>query len=306
MSENRAWVGKTGGGNIGQRGLMLLFNLFGLRSLYAILAFVVPFYMLFSHKGYLAIYRYFRRQFGYSVWKSFCWTYKNHFRFGQVILDRFAVFAGKNPFEVEIVGNDYFQRLSDGKKGFVIVGSHVGNFEIGGYLLHSDKKAFNAVAFGGETETVQQNRSKLLTNNNIKLIPVRQDMSHLFAANVALQNGEVLLIAADRIFGSSKSMECEFINGKADFPVGALALAAAFEVEVLALFCIKISAKKYKIFVKPVCDNSAADMRQAADDMQKKNRKSKIGNQISQYAKEVEKIVRQYPEQWFNFYEFWN
>jgi predicted LPLAT superfamily acyltransferase len=291
----RKWQGNTGGGNIGQRALILLFNVFGLKLLYAILSCVVPFYMLFARKGYLAVYHYFRRQFGFSKFRAFVHTYKNHFRFGQVILDRFAVFAGKQSiFDVEIIGNEHFTEALENEKGFVIVGSHVGNFEIAGYFLSQNSKKINAIIYGGETETVQQNRSKLLNNNNIKLIPVKNDMSHLFAANIALQNGEIVSMPADRLFGSAKSVECDFLRGKADFPIGAFALAATFEVEVLAIFCIKISAKKYKIFVQPIsiCHCGL-------------DRRTQIKNLVFLYVKALENITKQYPEQWFNYYEFW-
>jgi len=293
----RTWKGDTGGGTLGQRGLIFFFRWCDLRLGYAILAMVVPFYMLFALKGYLAIYHYFRQHFCYSVWKSFLKTYQNHFLFGQVILDRFAVFAGrKNAFEVEIIGAEHYERLVNGEKGFIIAGSHVGNFEIGGYLLHSEKKCINALIYAGETAEVQKNRSKILNNNNINLVPVLNDMSHFFAVSAALQNGEIVSMPCDRNHGSTKSVECDFLRGKADFPIGAFALAASFDVEVLAVFVIKISAKKYKIFVQPCW---GVPLRSPS------NKKEKIENLVFSYVKELENIVKQYPEQWFNFYEFW-
>ena len=295
--ENRAWRGNTGGGTFGQRSLIFFFRWLNLRLGYAIMAVIVPFYMLFARKGYAAVYHYFRKQFGYSAWKSFAKTYRNHFLFGQVILDRFAIFAGrKNEFEVEIIGNEHYERLSNGEKGFIMAGSHVGNFEIGGYLLNSTKKKINALIYAGETAEVQKNRSKILGNNNINLIPVLGDMSHLFAVNSALQNGEIVSMPCDRNHGSAKSVECDFLNGKADFPIGAFSLATSFDVEVLSIFVIKISAKKYKIFVKQICDYPKSEIG---------NRKSKIENLVKSYAKELENIVKKYPEQWFNYYEFW-
>jgi predicted LPLAT superfamily acyltransferase len=299
MTENPKWKGNTGGGTWGQRGLIFFFRWWNLRLGYAIMAVVVPFYMLFARKSYLVIYHYFRQQFGYAKWKSFWKTYRNHFLFGQVILDRFAVFAGrKNDFEVEVIGNEYYERLAVGEKGFIVVGSHVGNFEIAGYLLNTEKKRINALVFDGETQTVQQNRTKILNGNNINLVPVSTDMSHLFIANAALTNGEIVSMHADRVFGSSKSVECGFMKGKAHFPVGAFALAASAEVEILAVFCIKESAKKYKIFVIPICDTQFATSEVA-------NRKSQIANLAKSYVIELEKIVKQYPEQWFNYYKFW-
>jgi len=296
-NHKRLWAGNTGGGALGQRLLIFFFRWWSLPLGYAILAAVVPFYMLFARKGYLSIFHYFRRQFNFSLWKSFVKTYQNHFIFGKVILDRFAVFAGKNIFfDIEIIGNEYFTELLNKEKGFIIAGSHVGNFEIAGYFLSQNKKKINAVIYGGEAQTVQQNRSTLLADNNINLISVKSDMSHLFAVNVALQNGEIVSMPADRLFGSAKSVECNFLNGKADFPIGAFALAANFDVEVLSIFCIKISTKKYKIFVQK-CSNVI--------EQAQFSKKEKIENLLFSYVKELENIVKKYPLQWFNFYEFW-
>jgi len=304
MSENRAWKGDTGGGTFGQRSLIIFFRWWNLRLSYVIMAMVVPFYMLFARKRYLAIYHYFRKQFGYSAGKSFLKTYQNHYLFGQVMFDRFAVFAGKkNTFEVEITGSEHYERLSNGEKGFILAGSHVGNFEIGGYLLNSTKKKINALIYAGETETVQNNRIKILNDNNINLIPVLSDMSHLFALNAALQNGEIVSMPCDRNLGSAKSVECDFLRGKADFPVGPFALATSYNLEVLALFVIKISIKKYKVIVK---DLRQPDIRLETDSNQKSHvSKSQISNLVKSYVKELENIVKQYPLQWFNFYEFW-
>jgi predicted LPLAT superfamily acyltransferase len=262
------------------------------------MASVIPFYMLFSRKSYKAIFHYFQEQWGYSGWKSFIKTYQNYFVFGQIILDRFAVFAKKkNFFELEIIGNEHFNRLVNGKKGFIIAGSHIGNFEIAGYLLHSEKKKMNALVFPDETKIVQQNRTGILANNNIRLIPVLNDMSHLFVVNEALQKGEIVSMLCDRNFGSAKSVECDFLNGKADFPIGAFALATHFEVEVLAVFVVKKTNKKYIVYLKPIgIEKTDSPL----------TKQEKIELYVHAFTKEVEAVVRLYPEQWFNYYEFWN
>ena len=92
--KEREWEGVTGGTILGQKAMKITFSVVNVRVGYVILAFVVPFYMLFRRKGYLSIYRYFRWQHGYSPLKSFFYTYRNHFVFGQAMLDRVAVYAG--------------------------------------------------------------------------------------------------------------------------------------------------------------------------------------------------------------------
>ena len=299
MSEKRKWKGDTGGGTLGQKALLFLFHFVNVTVGYVFLALTVPFYMLFARKGYLSIYRYFRKHFSYSPLKAFFKTYLNHFVFGQCMLDRFAVYAGrKNFFRLQFTGNEEFFRLLDEEKGFIIASSHIGNFELSGYLLKQDKKHINALIFAGETKEVMENRSKILNRNNISVIPVMGDMSHIFTINEALSAGDIVSMPCDRIYGSDKNVECDFLSGKADFPVGAFTLAAHFDVPVVAIFVMKESATNYHIYVKPVVLDKLASDRELS-------KREKTEFLTRKFVKELEEIVRKYPEQWFNFYEFW-
>jgi len=294
MKQKREWKGKTGGSAFGQRAMKIMFAALNVRVGYAILLFVVPFYMLFARKGYLAIYRYFRLRHGYAPLKAFCKTYRNHFLFGQMIIDRFAVYAGQKPFRLDNPDNDLFLAMVASSKGCVIASSHVGNPELCGYLLSQNTKRINSLIFGGEAREVQRNRSAILENNNVRLVPVTEDMSHIFLLNEALGNGEMVNMPCDRAFGSNKTVECRFLNGKADFPIGAFALARQFDVPVIALFVLKISAMQYRIHIRRIeAPQAAATRREEMEAMAR------------HFAQTLENIVLRYPEQWFNFYNFW-
>ncbi len=297
VEKTKGWTGVTGGGTWGQKALMFLFHFHNVTIGYVFLALVVPFYMLFARKGYLSIYRYFRQRFQYSPFKSFRKTYQNHFVFGQCMLDRFAVYAGRrNFFKVKITGNEHFERLLNSDKGFLIASSHVGNFELSGYLLKQDKKAINALIFGDEAKEVMENRIKALKQNNISVIPVRGDMSHFFAIHAAFDEGQIVSMPCDRNFGSAKSVACDFLGAKADFPLGAFTFATHFDVPVLTIFVMKESVSNYHVYVKPLTLD---------EEMQTINKREKANRLAASFSTELETIVRKYPEQWFNFYNFW-
>jgi predicted LPLAT superfamily acyltransferase len=292
---NQQWKGVTGGNTWGQKGLLLLFHLFNVTVLYAALALIVPFYMLFRRQGYLSVYRYFRKHFHYPPLKSFCKTYRNHFVFGQCLLDRFAVYAGRrNLFVMNITGNEHFEKLIAGDEGFIIAGSHVGNFELSGYLLQQDRKHINGLVYGGESKEIMENRAKILHQNNISMIPVMEDLSHIFTISDVLAKGEIVSMPCDRNLGSAKSATCDFLGGKADFPLGAFMLAVQFNVPVLAIFVMKKSISRYHVYVRPICIDAAETPK-----------REKAGKYAAAFAKELEIIVRLYPEQWFNYYSFW-
>lgn len=294
-TKEHSWEGVTGGHTLGQKALKILFTVVNVRVGYFFLVFVVPFYMLFSRKGYLAIYGYFREQHGYTPLKSFWKTYQNHFIFGQVLMDRFAVYAGKkNMFRVDNPDNDLFLAMLNDVRGCIIAGSHIGNPELCGYLLSQQTKRINSLIFGGEAAEVQKNRSKILENNNVRLIPVAEDLSHVFYINEALSNGEFVSMPCDRHFGSEKCVECDFLNGKADFPIGAFVLAVQYQAPVIALFVLKISASLYRIHVTSIPF--------PPNDLSKREQ---INEMTKTFIRELECITKMYPEQWFNFYKFW-
>jgi len=294
-AKTKEWTGVTGGNTLGQKALLFLFHFVNVTVGYVVLASVVPFYMLFG-KGYLPVYRYFRKHFSYSPVKAFYKTYINHLIFGACMLDRFAVYAGrKNFFSLQITGNDEFHKLLDEEKGFIIASSHVGNFELSGYMLKQEKKRINALVFGGETKEIMENRMKFFNVNNISIIPVFGDMSHIFAVNKALSSGEIVSMPCDRNFGSAKSVECEFLSGKAEFPIGAFSLAVHFDVPVVSLFVMKESVSNYHVYVKPVALQNEIDV----------SKKEKAELLTRAFVKNLEEIVKKYPEQWFNFYNFW-
>lgn len=294
MRQQKKWSGVTGGGSWGRKSLTLLFRYVNVTVGYAALIPVVPFYMLFARRSFLAIYRYFRKQWLFSPFKSLCKTYVNHLVFGQCMLDRFAMYAGRQQrFSVSLTGNDAFTSLLDNPKGFILAGAHVGNFEMSGYMLRQNKKRINTLVFGGESKDMIRQKLKTFAKNNIALLSTEDDMSHIFAINRALTTGEIVCMTCDRNVGSTKSVTCRFLNGEADFPQGAFALAAHFDVPIVTVFVMKEARTSYSIYVSTLSAEATG-------------KQEKIKQLAELYAGTLENVVRRYPEQWFNFFEFWS
>lgn len=263
-----------------------------LRLMYGFAAlFVVPCYFAFS-KGYKPMYHYFNRRLGWHPWRAFFGVYRNYCRFSQVILDRFYMFGG-GKFDVEVENYHLYQELADDEPGFMILSAHVGCYELAGYSLVATKKRFNALAFGEEAEAIVENRERLFKDTNIRIIPVKDDLSHLFALNDALDNGESVSFPSDRLLGKQRTVTCEFLGAPAQFPMGAFALAAQRDLPVLTVNVMKASAKRYKVYVNRLRKEG-------------EKRDERINGYVRQYVAHLEEVLRKYPEQWFNYYEFWD
>lgn len=297
MGLKKDWQGKTHGGRIWLKPLFFFLKIFPLWLGYFFMWFVIPFYMLFSRLGYKSIKHYFMHRHNMSGFKAFFKTFRNHFVFGQILLDRFALFAGKkNAFDVEIEGNELITNLIEQKKGGIILSSHVGNFEIAGYLFSMGQSRMHGLIFGQENPTMLAFRNEILKRNNISLIPVSQDLSHMFTIMDVIKKGEFVAMPGDRSFEGTRVHSCKFLNANANFPTGAFTMAEKLKVPVISLFVMKSGRKKYNIYLKEIKPRQNETF---------KNKQEKTAAFASAFVQEVEQIVKKYPEQWFNFYDFW-
>ena len=191
-----------------------------IRLIYAFAAlFIVPICSVVN-KSRKSAYDYFRNRLNYGWWKSIWNIYLNHYKFAQVVIDKFAMYAGKR-FLVEVENNaEAYHKLEAKSEGFVILSSHIGNYEIAGYTFSSGAKRMNILVFAHEKEFVMRNRSSLFDKNNVQMIAVQEDMSHLYEIDRELRSGSIVTLHADRSAGATKCIEGIFLGHTARFPLG--------------------------------------------------------------------------------------
>lgn len=290
--DEQKWKGTTYGNGWMHRWLIRLLRYIDVRCLYVFVAvFVVPVCLIVNPSGKI-IYRFFRRHFGYSAWKAIRKTYANHYLFSQVVIDKFAMYAGKK-FKIDVEGYEHFQALATQQPAFIQLSAHIGNYEIAGYSLVAEQKPFNALVFFGEKESVMLNRAKMFSSTHIRMIPIKSDMSHLYLIDQAIGRGEIVSMPSDRMIGSLKYVEHDFLGGKAKFPQGPFRVATMRALDVVAVNVMKTASKAYTIYITPLRYDKSA------------SRQAQIQQLSALYVEELERMVRMYPTQWYNFFDFW-
>ena len=289
-AKNKTWKGKTDGTPWMQRTLILLIRISPLWLIYGLMSLTIPFYLVFAD-GFSASYHFFRDRIGYGPVKSFFMTFVNEYNLGKVVIDRFATYGGKT-FKIEVEGQEIYDSLCERETGFVMLSSHVGNYELAGYFLKASKR-INALVYSGEAATVMEGRSNRFSRTNIRMIPIKEDFSHIFTLNEALSDGEIVSIAGDRIFGADRTVRSGFMGEKASFPLGPFLIAVQRDIPMATVFVMKESVRKYKAYVFQLPDTDGLA------------RNEKTQALCDAYAQFLERIVRRYPFQWYNFYDFW-
>lgn len=290
--KRQQWSGKTYGNGWMHLWLVRLLKVLDVRVIYFFtFVFILPFVLL-QNPSRAIIYRFMRIRMGYGRFRSVWKTYFNHCMFAQVVIDRFAMYAGKE-FEVRVQGMEHMERLMDRPGSFLMLSSHMGNYELAGYTFKAAKKRMNVLLFSGEKASVMENRRRMLEDNNIGMILVRDDMSHLFEINRLLSDGEMLGVLADRINGSPKALRRQFLGGEILLPQGPFSIAVIRSVPVLAVDVVKTAVKQYTAFISPLDYDTEAP------------RHVQMEQLSSAYVSNMERVARSYPTQWYNYFEYW-
>lgn len=293
MTSAQQSTGKTYGNGWMHRWLIRILRVTDVRVIHWFAKiFVVPPTLLANRKSRTSIYRYFRHRHGYGKWRSVWMTYRNHAAFAEVVIDRFAMYSGKE-FEIVIDNYELFRNLSNGNEAFIQLSSHTGNYELAGYTLRAENKSFYALVYGGEKESVMRNRSRMFAGNNIRMIPMADDMSHLFEIERVLAGGQILSMAADRSYGSQKKFTVRLLGADAGLPQGPFLLAVTRGVPVIFTTVMKEKAKRYRITIQPITADPALSRREQARAL------------ADDFAVKLEGIIKKYPEQWYNYFDFW-
>jgi predicted LPLAT superfamily acyltransferase len=267
----------------------------GVLPAYFLLRFVAFYYFLFSWSSSRHIYRYFRWRMGYSATKAIVGLYRNYYVFGQTLLDKIIVMAGiDNRFTYHFDGEENLRKIVAQGKGGILLSGHVGNWEAAGHLLKRLNSRINVVMFDGEHQRIKQYLDQVTGGKNFNVIVIKNDLSHVYAISEALARNEMICLHADRFLEGNKTITRSFLGAEAEFPAGPFLLAAGFQVPVSIVFAFKESATHYHFFGSGLLERSAAE-----------NRKQFTEKLMDTFVHELEQKVKVYPEQWFNYYNFW-
>lgn len=299
MPENSKWEGKTRGGLSGHKIFVFILNTFGLRSAYFLLRFVAFYFLLFAKSTKTSL-KYFHEIHGYKPMQSWLAAYRNYFIFGQILLDRVALLSGvKTNFTIEHEGQaENLRTLKDKGKGSILLSAHLGNWEIAGQMLEVLDQKFNILMYDNEAAKMKSYLDGVMGKKTYNIIAIRdEDMSHLVELHSAFSNNEMVVMHGDRYLPGTPTIEKTFMGKKARFPVGPFLMAAKFGVPIVLVFAVKETREHYHFFALPHIEVKRARGKEQLE--------KAIAEVSDKYVEAVENMVKKYPDQWFNFYDFW-
>ena len=291
-----SWQGKSRGNILGYRIFVWSIRNLGLDFAYFLLLFVCGYFVFASGKAFRSIFYYFHTRLGLSSFRSVVNIFRNYYLFGQVLVDKTAVLSGGNHnIKFVLEGKEELLRMRDGG---IIISGHIGNWEVGGKALDFLQKKINLVVFDAEHQVISKYMSDTLSDRNVSFIKIGDDFSYMLAIKEALANKEIIALHGDRFVDGNQTVILDFLGEPARFPTGPWHIASHFNVPVSYVFAVKESRHQYRFFASP--PKPVPSMKNL------KTRNETVIEPIREYIAELEKTVRNYPLQWYNYYDFWN
>lgn len=284
------WDGKTKGPLLGYKILFFVIKTVGLPFTYFILRFVSYYYFLFEVEKRNLTVDFYMRSLNYTYKQSRKLTRKNFYILAQTLVDGIAFLVGKGErFTHNFNNEQYLIDIKNGNKGGILLSAHVGNWETAGNLLKKRiTSKINVVMLDAEVEKIKNFLQNSTGGSHFNIIPIKNDLSHIILINNALRNNEFVAIHADRFMEGAKYLEMDFLGRKAKFPAGPFIIAAKFDAPVSFVYAVKNGKYHYELSAtKPI--------------------EEKLSPEIvaQRYVTELETKVKSHPEQWFNYFDFY-
>ncbi len=265
-----------------------LYRLFGYRFIYYLMYPVTFFYFIFAKnvKRSLKIYyKHIGEEFNSKV-------YFEHLRiFAITMVDRFITKVDSDSYTY--MYDDPDTPLKVFKKSTILLQSHFGGWASSSSVSRTHNK-INIVMKEALMDSIKSIEDSLEIKTNVSIIDLNAGaLSVSIQIANALMRDEVVAMMGDRASNKNALIKADFFGEEAYFNKNPFQIAYKMDKPIMVYFVIYLEMKKYKFeYMKIELD-------------QTKGEEEAIKEALYSYVKMYEGIIKRYPNQWLNFYDFW-
>jgi predicted LPLAT superfamily acyltransferase len=256
---------------------------------------ICMYFLMFAGHARRASRQYLQRVLGYRA--NILHVGRHFHYFGSTILDRvFLLTERYDEFDVTVHGAEAILESARRGQGCLLLGSHLGSFEI-----------LRTLGIGKAGLPINV---LMYEENAAKTIEIARHLNPAFASTIIpigavdsmlrvkekLDRGQLVGLLGDRTVKHEKTVYCSFLGEHAAFPAGPMLLAATVNVPVFLCFGLYRGGNRYEIY----CERFAQRV-----DIPRANNGQQLQLWVQRYAERLEHYCHIAPYNWFNLYDFW-
>jgi len=218
--------------------------------------------------------------------------------FAATILDRVYLLAGQfERFDIRVHGGELVQQRVAAGQGCLLLGSHLGSFEVLRVLGVTARRFPLKILMDVEhNPKITRYFSALNPAIAASIMPLRGPET-LLQVKDYLDQGYLIGTLGDRVSAGDKTVQCRFLEADTRFPTGPVLLAALCQCPVILFFGLYRGGNRYDIYFELLAETIPPEARRRPEALRHWTRR---------YVERLEYHTRQAPYNWFNFYEYWD
>lgn len=226
------------------------------------------------------------------------WEMLRHIHhFSAIVLDRVYFLTDQfSLFKTDIHGEDCLDAAIAQGKGVILLGAHVGSFDASRCLAISRYKLpLKILMYQDHNAKITQIMDGLNSELAQSIINLA-DSTALLQMKEALEQGGLIGMLGDRVLDAEKKVNCSLLGDSVDMPAGPFTIALMLGVPVVGFFGIYNGNNHYEIHHSLLYDGHKID---------RDKRNKAVAELTQKYADSIGIMVQRYPNNWFNFYDYW-
>ncbi len=253
------------------------------------------YFLLFAGEARAASKKYLRKVLGREPHVSD--GFRHIHTFASTILDRVFLLNGCfDKFDVRVHMDEASRALIARKQGCILLGAHLGSFEILRAYANETEGPPASVVMYEENARKLNSVLKAINPDLTQQVIALGKVDSMLKVEQALTRGEFIGILADRgLEEGSASVVCDFLGEPARFPSGPLRMAYMLKSPVSLMVGVYRGGNRYDLYLEELADMGNAGL----------PRNELIRQAQQRYVARIEHHCRNAPYNWFNFYDFW-
>jgi predicted LPLAT superfamily acyltransferase len=225
----------------------------------------------------------------------------SHLReFAISVVDRLCAWPDEaDRIEFRDTGSEHLFRLAQQRRGALLLGAHLGNFDMLRILSERQKLKVNVLMYSRHVARMNAFLASVQPSARIRVIePDPGGVRTVFEIKACIDRGEFVGILGDRVLPRehARIATSGFLGSPACFPLGPFLLAGLLGCPVLLALCLRTGDARYETVVQPLSPGARVPRAQ---------REQHARELLEAYVRCLEQACCRAPLQWFNLYDFW-